>query len=114
VATLLRTGVVGFNAFLHHIRVPGIDTPACPCGWHKQTPEHMVVFCPNHETGRAQMWSEAGTDSYTQLLQTPTGLKACAQWVIRRGMLHQFDFARNMAMEEDNGIQLVVPEEEEL
>jgi hypothetical protein len=51
VDALVLTGV-GFNAFLHHIRVSRIDIPVYSCGWHKQTPEHMVVFCPNHETDR--------------------------------------------------------------
>jgi len=58
------------------------------------------------------MWARANTDSYTELLQTPAGLRACAQWVIQRGMLQQFNFAREMVIEEENGLQLVTPDDE--
>src|SRR5438105_1366805 len=58
IATLLRTEAVGFNDFLYRVGVP--DTrPQCPCGWERQTPKHVVMFCPRLQ-GRDRMLAAAG------------------------------------------------------
>jgi hypothetical protein len=49
-AFLLRTEILGLNAWLASIHVPQI-TPHCTCGWPTQTVRHVLLFC-NHRTAR--------------------------------------------------------------
>lgn len=93
-ATLLRTEAVGFIDFLHRVGVPGVR-PLCPCGWERQTPKHIVMFCPRFQ-GRERMLAEAGTVDYYTLINTATGLRAVTSWLIRVGALAQFSVAKEM------------------
>lgn len=47
-AIQLRTEKIGLAAFLYGRRVPGVLYPACQCGWRRQDPKHIVMFCPDH------------------------------------------------------------------
>jgi hypothetical protein len=51
VATLLRTEHIGLNDYLCRRRVPGYLKPDCYCGWPRQTPKHIILFCPNVTVG---------------------------------------------------------------
>ena len=93
-AIQLRTGKVGFAAFLHARRVPDVLSPACQCGWRRQDPKHVIVFCPNHALTRNRLYEEAGTQQYQEMLSTRKGLRAVARWVMREGLLHQFSLAK--------------------
>ena len=42
---LLRTEVIGLNAWLASIRVPNV-TPQCECGWQAQTVRHVLPALP--------------------------------------------------------------------
>ena len=75
-AFLLRTEVLGLNAWLASIHVPQI-TPHCTCGWPTQTVRHVLLFC-NHRTARDQLLARAGTSDITQMLSTSRGLHAAA------------------------------------
>jgi hypothetical protein len=58
IATLLRTEVIGLNAFLAKVGVPDVR-PACPCRAARQTPKHVVVLCPNHHQDvRHSSWKQ--------------------------------------------------------
>ena len=47
----LRTGKVGFRAFLHQRKVPGVEDPYCDCGREEEmTVEHVLLRC--------QTWNE--------------------------------------------------------
>jgi hypothetical protein len=46
---LLRTEVIGLNAWLAEARVPNI-IPRCPYGWYAQTVRHIVTACPSFRT----------------------------------------------------------------
>ena len=96
VATLLRTEHIGLNDYLCQRRVPGYLKPDCECGWPRQTPKHIILFCPTHTTGRAEMLSEAKTTDYTKLLSTEAGLRAVTKWFLERDVLTQFSLARTM------------------
>jgi hypothetical protein len=96
VATLLRTEHIGLNDYLCRRRVPGYLKPDCGCGWPRQTPKHIILFCPTHITGRAEMLSEAKTTDYTKLLSTEAGLRAVTRWFLQRDILTQFSLARTM------------------
>ena len=39
--TQIRSGKIGLAAFLHKCRVPGFESPACPCGWQWETAKHV-------------------------------------------------------------------------
>ena len=73
-ATLLRMEAVGFNDFLYRVGVPRM-APQCQCEWERQTPKHVVMFCPSLQ-GRDRMLAGAGTLDYHTLLSTPKGLQA--------------------------------------
>ena len=44
--TQLRTGKVGFNAFLHLMRVPDIQGPECDYQEGDIIVEHVLLKCP--------------------------------------------------------------------
>jgi hypothetical protein len=94
IATLLRTEHIGLNDYLCRRRVPGYSKPDCDCGWPRQTPKHIILFCPTQMTGRAEMLSEAKTTDYTKLLSTEAGLRAVTRWFLQRDILTQFSLAR--------------------
>jgi hypothetical protein len=45
---LLRIEVIGLNAWLAKVNVPGI-IPQCPCGFPAQTVKHTILHCPQHD-----------------------------------------------------------------
>ena len=98
-ATLLRTEVVGFNAFLYKQKVPGIISQGCPCGESYQNARHVVMDCPLYEEDREEMLTEAGTRNYSILMNKPKGVKACVKWVMKKRLLAQFSFAQDMEEE---------------
>ena len=72
-------------------------SPACGCGWRRQDPKHVIMFCPNHAATRNRPYEEAGTRHYMKMLATKRGLRAVAEWVMREGLLHQFLLAKEHA-----------------
>ena len=91
-ATQLRTGKIGLADFLHRRRVPGVETPACPCGAPRQTPEHVILECNMHE-GREAMVHAAGGDSLKELTGSAKALRTLTAWLMKTGMLAQFSLA---------------------
>ena len=102
IATLLRTEVIGLNAFLARVGVPGVS-PNCLCGAQSETPKHVVIFCPNRATRRAEMLMEVGTPHYGELLTTEEGLAAVSGWFLRHGGLTQFAWAKAEADRPEGG-----------
>jgi hypothetical protein len=94
---LLRTEVIGLNAWLASIRVPDV-TPACPCGWFAQTVQHVMLQCPRHN--RIDLIQRCGTERLEQILIRPDCAKHAARWFIRAGILEQFRVAKEI--EEEN------------
>ena len=92
-ATQIRTGKIGLAEFLHKSRVPRITSPACPCGKHKQTPEHVIMFCRLMKSDRDLMFRDAGTRSYQALTESPKPLKSLTAWLMKSGILTQFSLA---------------------
>lgn len=82
-ANQIRTEKIGLADFLSFISL------ACPCGWHRQTPKHVIMFC-NLLRGRELMLREAGTNNYRLLTEAPKSLKALTAWLMRSGLLGQF------------------------
>ena len=93
--TQIRTGKIGLADFLYQRRVPAVTSPACPCGWHRQTPEHVIMFCRLIDN-REQMFCAAGTNNYQQLTETSKTLKILTAWLMKTGLLTQFSLASTL------------------
>ena len=50
-ATQICTEKVGLANVLHRGRVPIVTSPACPCGWHRQTAKHVIMFALYRQSG---------------------------------------------------------------
>jgi hypothetical protein len=106
-AFLLRTEVLGLNAWLASIHVPN-TTPQCTCGWPTQSVRHILLFC-SHRSARDQLLASAGTNDITQMLSTSRGLQAAAKWLIGQGILQQFQTAHEIQQEDTTGYAPLQP-----
>lgn len=89
---------------------------ACQCGWRRQDPKHIIVFCPDHMATRDKLYEEAGTQQYLEMLSTRRGLRAVARWMMRESLLCQFLLAREQMDRAERGAtegENAVEEEEE-
>ena len=93
-AIQLRSGHIGLRSYLHKMRVPGYESPACPCGWSYQDPKHILFFCKKTAEGRQELINKAPDRTISRLLSTPKGIGAAAKWVIQSGMLGQYALAK--------------------
>jgi hypothetical protein len=109
-AFLLRSEIIGLQDWLHGIKVPGMESPQCLCGWQRQTVKHVIINCPEI-SHREEMFLQAKSRDYRTILSTNDGLKAVAQWLIHHGRIEQFKVARELAQERQQGTQLhAIPE----
>jgi hypothetical protein len=90
---LLRTEIIGLNEWLSRVRVPGIS-PQCPCGWHAQTVPHILLHCPRYQQGRTQILTLANSTNMTNILTRIDSAHAAARWLVKCGVLQQFNLAR--------------------
>lgn len=100
-AIQIRTGKVGFVVFLHARRVPDVVSPACQCGWRRQDPNHVIMFCPDHARNRWKLYEAAGTDRYLEILSTRKGLRALARLGMNEKLLSQFSLAKEQTDREE-------------
>ncbi|KAI0991873.1 hypothetical protein K3495_g16314 [Podosphaera aphanis] len=98
---LLRTEIIGLNAWLASIGVPGIS-PDCSCGEHSQTVKHVLFYCPEHAELRPRMFIDARTANFSQLLTTPRGCHAAVRMLLATGRLQQFTTANLIEQEAPN------------
>ena len=94
---LLRTEVLGLNAWLAAIHKPGIY-PQCPCGWMAQTVRHILLHCPRYD--RTQLLINCSTERKQEILNRPVSAAHAAQWFIASGVLGQFKVAKEVAEED--------------
>ena len=93
----LRTGKIGFRAFLHKMRVPGFDDPLCKeCEEGKEmTVEHVLMECPKWTTLREECFARAFkrgiSPTLEGLLDTRKGCLAAAKMVGKTKLLVQFN-----------------------
>jgi len=97
---LLRTNVLGLNAWLAAIGVPEVG-PQCDCGWPRQTVQHILLHCPRYE--RASLLAKCDSTRYNDILTRPTCAPHAGRWLVRSGVLEQFRTARQAAEEEERG-----------
>jgi hypothetical protein len=55
----LRTGHCRLNQYLHRFNI--IDSPKCACGHSKETVQHFLLQCRNHEGPRKQLITRVGS-----------------------------------------------------
>ena len=96
---LLRTEVIGLNAWLAAIGVPGI-LPCCPCGWANQTVRHALLWCP--QLNRSDLIVQCRSEHVEEILGRKRSAQAAARWLIEAGVLAQFKVAREMGKEDIN------------
>jgi hypothetical protein len=90
-AIQIRTEKIGLGAFLSKRKVPGWE-PACVCGFPQQTAKHVIKYCPAR-SNRTLLYKMAATEDYKVLTTTTRGLKATSRWLMRQGILPQFELA---------------------
>jgi hypothetical protein len=99
----LRTGKVGFNAFLYNRRVPGILSPPCECGLGAMTVRHILLVCPKWRDLRQRYLAQLRTTDIRKLLNTPKGTKAVVQFTLATDLLPQFQRTAREEQEKRNG-----------
>ena len=95
ILTQIRTGKTGLAAFLHRRRVPGVNSPRCPCGQGVETPKHILIHCARFQEVRG-MLDNSGRVDIRHLLSTEEGAKKLSQWWLSHGVLQQFSLARTL------------------
>ena len=72
---LMRTEVIGLNAWLASIQVPGVSA-ARACGWHAQTVRHILLHCSLYD--RRELLLRCGIERFKDILVRPVCAKhAC-------------------------------------
>jgi hypothetical protein len=98
---LLRTEVIGLNAWLFSVKVPEV-LPRCTCEWHTQSVHHILTSCPLNSQQRAELYLQAGSMDFTEILSTPRGAQAAGRWLIGCGILPHLRLAGQI-QQEDTG-----------
>ena len=93
----MRTEVIGLNAWLASVQVPGISA-GCPCGWSQLTVRHIVLHCPRYQ--RQTLLERCGTERLDEILSKPESATHAARWLVATGALEQFRVARDIAEED--------------
>ena len=88
--TQLRTGKIGFNAFLHERKVPGCESPRCAYGPSKMTVRHVLLSCGLWKKERDSCIRPLRTINLRTILGTAKGASAATQFIQQIGILQQF------------------------
>jgi hypothetical protein len=87
--TQIRSEKIGFADFLHRRKVSGVDSPACRCGWNRQTAKHVIMFCPMMND-RREILHDVGHSDYNQMMNSGKSLKIIVKWLISHDLLTQY------------------------
>jgi hypothetical protein len=96
---LLRTEVIGLNAWLASVNVPNIR-PECGCGWQAQTVRHVLAMCPLYSNARAEMLRQTNGEAGVKLLTNPAHAQIVARWFVKQGVLSHLNTAREIDEED--------------
>ena len=58
---------------------------------------HVVVFCPKHATGQAEIYHYAGISLYRELLTKPKAAKTVVDWFMQTNLLQYLTSAKELA-----------------
>ena len=67
-ATQIRTEKIGLANFLFNRRVPNVNSPACICGWPRQTAKHAIMHCQLID-GRNELVNQVKTNNYRTIIE---------------------------------------------
>ena len=108
----LRTGKVGFRAFLFQRRVPGVDDPNCDSG-EEMSVEHVLLRCARWKELRDTELEGQKRGSLRELLGTRQGCLAAIRLVQKTELLAQFQKADLESEEEEKvgrkGKRFIIP-----
>jgi hypothetical protein len=90
ILTQLRTGKIGFNAFLHERRVPTVLSPRCPCETGAMTVRPILLVCPNWKDLRDEYIRPLQTTNLSSILNSSKGCTAAVTLTIHTKLLEQF------------------------
>jgi len=90
-----RTGRIGLARFLYNRKVPGIQSAQRRRRAREETPHHMELYCTK-EVGRRLSLRTNGRVNCQQLIETASGAKRLARWLICSGCLGQFSLAKSL------------------
>jgi hypothetical protein len=96
----IRTGRIGLRAFLFQQGVPDVLTPHCSCGQAAQIPRHLFLDCPNTRDQRDALPTIRTLRDLYRYLRGPEQAGRLARWLLRLGLLRQFDLATILTNEE--------------
>jgi hypothetical protein len=99
---LMRTEVIGLNAWLASVQVPRV-LASCAYGWHAQTMRHILLHCPLHD--RRDLLTRYGTERFEDILMRPDCAKHAARWLTRSSIMDQFKVAAEIVMKDVRGYQ---------
>ena len=89
----MRTEKIGLKKFLHSRKVPGFDSPECPCRRGLQSAKRLLVECHLHTQKRNRIWEKDrrkvafGRISWEEM---PKFVKKAAQFMKLLGLIDQF------------------------
>ncbi|KAI0998080.1 hypothetical protein K3495_g10112 [Podosphaera aphanis] len=90
IAMQIRSEHIGLKSYLHRRKVPGVDSPNCPCGYLSQNVKHAIMACPQWAKGRAEVWRKSKSRSFEEMMNNPEDLGIITQWILDQGWLEQF------------------------
>ena len=90
--TQIRTEKIGFAAFLHKQRVPVVTSPACHCGWERQTAKYVILYCRLNDI-KKHLPRSGSVANYRDLLNSPKWLKVITSRLMQTGFLTQYAVA---------------------
>lgn len=93
---LLRTEVIGLNAWLASIGVPE-TLPHCLCGWQAQTVRHILLHCPLYDRG--SLIRNTRSERLHDILSQAKSTQKVAKWFIKQNVLQQFRVAKEIQEE---------------
>lgn len=101
----LRTGRIGLAAYLH--RINGRDSARCSCDLGNETVSHILLECALLQDERSWMrnaLSQRGVAlRLDELLTRPEARAIVAEFMIRTGVLDQFEAVDPMALGVEEG-----------
>jgi hypothetical protein len=90
ILTQLRTGKIGFNAFLYERKVPTVSSPRCPCDLGAMTVRHVLLACPEWKDLRDEYIRSLQYTNLSSILNSPKGCTAAISFIIHTRLLEQF------------------------
>ncbi|KAJ5543315.1 zinc knuckle domain protein [Penicillium sp. DV-2018c] len=101
----LRTGRIGLGAYLH--RINRRDSARCDCDLGNQTIPHVLLECPLHRDERDWMRRALSDKGITlhrdELLTRPEARTTVAEFMVKTGLLGQFETVDPAALGEEEG-----------